>query len=134
MADARPLITVFLYCTRVKCVWSHFSPLLSLILGKQFTCTPSVVFFFCWPHISAKRSVIARFIIKTIIYGVWLFRNKSTFRNVKDNHRAIIRYVSFDILSRIRVDFFRLTSSYFLDRWSFPPFIIVNDGLLNVDI
>ena len=50
------------------------------------------------------------------------------------NHRAIIRYVSFDILSRIRLDFFRLTSSCFLDRWSFPPFITVNDGLPNVDI
>ena len=87
----------FLYCSRVQCVWSHFSPLLFQILGRQFTCTPPVVFFFCWPNISAKRSAIARFIIKTIIYGVWLFRNKSTFRNVKDNYRAIIRYVSFEI-------------------------------------
>ena len=124
----------FLYCVRVKCVWSHFSSLLSLILGKQFTCTPPVVFFFCWPHISAKRSAIARFVIKTIIYGVWLFRNKSTFRNVKDNHRAIIRYVSFDISSRVRVDFLPLTSSRFLDRWFFPPFISITDGLLNINI
>ena len=124
----------FLYCSRVKCVWSHFSPFLSQILGRQFTCTPPVVFFFCWPNISAKRSAIARFIIKTIIYGVWLFRNKSTFRNAKDNYRAIIRYVSFDISSRIRVDFLRLTSSCFLDRWSSPPFVCVSDGLLNVNI
>ena len=124
----------FLHCVRVKCVWSHFSSLLSLILGKQFICTPPVVFFFCWPHISAKRSAIARFVIKTIIYGVWLFRNKSTFRNVKDNHRAIIRYVLFDISSSVRVDFLRLTSFRFLDRWSFPPFISINDGLLNVNI
>ena len=85
------------------------------MLGRQFTCTPPVVFFFSWPNISAKRSAIARFIIKTIIYGVWLFRNiKSTFRNVKDNYRAIIRYVSFDISSRVRVDSLRLTSSCFL--------------------
>ena len=104
------------------------------VLGRRFTFSPPVVFFFCWPSISAKRSAIARYIIKTIIYGVWLFRNKSTFQNVKDNHRAIIRYVSFDISSRIRIDFVRLTSSRFLDRWSFPPFISVNDGLLNVNI
>ena len=124
----------FLYCSRVKCVWSYFSPLLSQILGKQFAFTPSVVFFFCWPSISAKRSAIARYIIKTIIYGVWFFQNKSTFRNIKDNHRAIIRFVSFDIASRIRLDFVRLTSSHFLDRWSFPPFILVNDGLVNINI
>ena len=120
----------FLYCSRVKCVWSHFSPLLSQILGRQFTCTPPVVFFFCWLNISAKRSAIARFIIKTIIYGVWLFQNKSTFRNVKDNYCAIICYVSFDISSRNRVDFLRLTSSSFLDRWSFPPFVCVSGGIL----
>ena len=124
----------FLNCSRVKFVWSHFSPLLSQILGRQFAFTPPVVFFFCWPPVSAKRSAIARYIIKTIIYGVWFFRNKSTFRNIKDNHRAIIRFVSFDISSRIRLDFVRLTSSRFLDRWSFPPFICVNDGLVSINI
>ena len=85
-------------------------------------------------YISAKRSAIVRFIIKTIIYGVWLFRNKSTFRNVKDNYCAIIHYVFFYISSRIRVDFLRLTSSCFLDRWCFSPFACVSDGLLNVNI
>ena len=124
----------FLYCSRVKLVWSHFSPLLSQILGRQFALTPPVVFFFCWPSISAKRSAIARYIVKTIIYGVWFFRNKSTFRNIRDNHRAIIRLVSFDISSRIRLDFVRLTSSRFLARWSFPPFISVDGGLVNINI
>ena len=74
-----------------------------------------------------------RYIIKTIIYGVWFSRNKSTFQNIKDN-RAIIRFVSFDISSRIRLDFAHLTSSHFLDRWSFPPFICVNDGLVSINI
>lgn len=60
----------FLNCSRVKCVWSYFYPLLSPILGKQFTSNSPVVFFFCWRVISAKRSAIARYIIKTIIYGV----------------------------------------------------------------
>ena len=124
----------FLYCSKVKCVWSYFSPLLSQILGEEFAFTPPVVFFFCWPSISAKRSAITRYIIKTIIYWVWFFRNKSTFRNIKDNHRAIIRFVSFDISSRICLDFVRLTSSRFLDRWSFPPFICVNDGLVSINI
>ena len=124
----------FLNCSRVKFVSSYFSPLLSQILGKQFTFTSPVVYFFCWPPISAKRSAIAHYIIKTIIYGIWLFRNKSTFRNVKDNHRAIIRFFPFDICSRIHLDFVCLTPSCFLDRWSFPPFVCVNDGLLNIHI
>ena len=123
----------FLNCLRVKFVWSYFSLLLSQILGRQFTFTSPVVFFFCWPPISA-RSTIARYIIKTIIYGVWLFRNKSTFQNVKDNNQAIIRFVTFDISSCIRIDYVCLTSSCFLHRWSFPPFIRVNNVLLNINI
>ena len=61
----------FFNCARVKCVWRHFSPLLSRVLGRQFTPTPPLVFFFSWPSISAKKSAIVHFVIKTIIYGVW---------------------------------------------------------------
>ena len=114
-------------------MWLHFSPLLSRVLGKQFLLSSPVVFFFRFPFISAKKSATARDVIKTIIYGVWFFQNKTTFQNIKDNHRAIIRFVSFDIASRVRIDFHRL-SSRFLDQWSFPPFIYVNNGLLNVNI
>lgn len=46
----------------------------------------------------------------------------------------MIRFVSSDIASRVRIDFHRLSSSRFLDQWSFPPFIYVNNGLLNVNI
>ena len=124
----------FLNCVRVKCVWRHFSPLISRVLGRQFTPTSPFVFFFSWPSISAKKSTIARFVIKTIIYGVWFFRNKTTFRNIKGNYRAIIRFVSFDISSRVRINFHRLSLSSFLDLWSFPPFFQVNNGLLNVNM
>ena len=123
----------FLNCSRVKCVWLHFSPPLSRVLGKQFLASSPVVFFFCFPSISAKKSATARDVI-TIIYGVWFFRNKTTFQNIKDNHRAIIGFVSSDIASRVRIDFYRLSSSRFLEQWSFPPFIYVNNGLLNVNI
>ena len=58
----------------------------------------------------------------------------TTFRNIKDSYRAIIRFVSFDISSRVRIDFHRLSASCFSDQWSFPPFICVSDGLLNVNI
>lgn len=90
--------------------------------------------FLCFPSISAKKSATALDVMKTIIYGVWFFRNKTTFRNIKNNHRAIIRFVSSDISSRVHIDFHRLSSSRFLDQWSFPPFVYVSNGLLNVNI
>ena len=57
----------FLNCSRVKCVWLFFSPLISRVLGGQFAPTPPFFFFFRWPSISAKKSAIARLVIKTII-------------------------------------------------------------------
>ena len=112
--DARPLTIAFLIVLELNVYWLHFSPLLSRVLGRQFAPTPPFVFFFCWPSISAQKFVIARYVIKTIIYGVWYFRNKTTFRGIKDNHRAILRFSSFDISSRVRIDFHCLTSSRFL--------------------
>ena len=97
------------------CLDSFFSTV-SRVLGKQFTSTPPVVFFLCWPATSAKKSATARYIIKTIITVVWLFRNKTSFRNIKDNYPAIIRFVSFDISSHISTDFLHLTLSHFLDH------------------
>lgn len=113
----------FLDCPRVKRVWSHFSPVLSRVLGNQFASSPPFVFFFRWPSISAKKSAILPFIINTIIYAAWFFWNKTTFQNIKDNYRAIIRFVVFNISSRVQIDFRRLTASRFLDQWSFPPLL-----------
>ena len=39
-----------LHCARVKAVWSHFSPVLSSLLGVTFLPTCIFVFFFQWPR------------------------------------------------------------------------------------
>ena len=60
----------FLKCTRVKRVWDYFSPLLSSLLGIQFDVNTATVFFFAWPSPCFKISRIARFLIKSIFYGI----------------------------------------------------------------
>ena len=72
----------FLNCIRVKRVWARFAPALTLVLGSPFVPNTFTVFFFLWPSASAKRARIARHLVKSILYGIWVFRNKATFYNV----------------------------------------------------
>ena len=51
----------FLNCSRVKAVWSHFSPILASLLGVTFLPNCLFVFFFQWPHVDARRARLARF-------------------------------------------------------------------------
>ena len=49
----------------------------------------------------APRSArLARFLIKTTLYGIWKFRNKATFHNSHEDSQAIIRYIKTDIRNR----------------------------------
>ncbi len=110
----------FVNCQRVKKVWEHFSPTLSALLGNVFTANVLTVFFFRWPSNIRKTNRIAHFMIKTILYAIWKFRNKTTFHNGTEDHRAIIKYATHDIKSRIRLDHYRLSESAFLEIWGIP--------------
>ena len=107
----------FLNCARVKAVWSHFSPVLSSLLGVTFSPNCLFVFFFQWPRVDVNKARLARFVIKTVLYGIWTFRNKSTFHNGNEDSRAIIRYIKTDIRKRISLDHFRLSHSNFVSAW-----------------
>ena len=110
--DARPLTIAFFYCTRVKNTWFHFSLLLTRVLGTQFTLSLlSVFFFFQLPSVSQKRLNLLYFIVKTILYGIWVFCIRATCQNGKEDHRVIIKFISSDISMRVRLDQFRLTES-----------------------
>ena len=137
----------FLNCSRVKRVWAHFVPILTLVLGTQFVSNLLFVFFFLWPSVSSKRARIARFIVKSILYGIWTFRNKTTFHNGNEDHRAIIRYIILyyiiyyiiyyitnDIQQRIILDHIRLSEDRFLRYWAVPSFCAIEDGVLQFDI
>ena len=91
---------------RVKRVLDYFSPLLSSFLGIQIDANIPSVLFFAWPSPCFKISRIACFLIKSILYGIWRFRNKATFYNYVMNCRAIFKLVICDVKCRIKFDFF----------------------------
>ena len=124
----------FLNCGRVKRVWSHFAPTLSLVLGSQFAISLLTVFFFRWPSVSAKRARIARHLVKSILYGIWIFRNRATFQNGREDHRAIVCYVHNDLKQRVFLDSKRLSQSRFRDLWLLDGFCAVENGLPRVII
>ena len=118
----------FINCVIAKRVWSFFASSLNRVLGVTFTISLLFIFFFKWPPVYAKRSRVARYIIKSILYGIWVFRNKATFHNGTVDHCAIIHYVVSDIRNRLKLDFFRLSESKFSSLWLIPDFVSVRNG------
>ena len=109
----------FINCRRVKPVWAHFVPLVSALLNSPFVPNCSSVFFFqfqCLP----RHLRILLFLIKTILYGIWKFRNKATFHNGKEDSKALIRYIKSNIKNRILIDKHRLSPLTFRDLWWHP--------------
>lgn len=81
----------FLNCLRVKQVWDHFAPSLAHFLGVTFSVNLLFIFFFKWLPVPDKKACVCRFLIKSILYGVWVFRNKATFHN---GQRTIVQLSS----------------------------------------
>ena len=118
----------FMNCARVKLVWDHFAPSLARLLGFAFSVNLLFIFFFKWPPVPDNKARVCRFLIMSILYGVWVFRNKATFHNGREDHRAIIKYISNDVRKRVKLDFFRLPESQFFRFWFTPGFCTVVDG------
>ena len=97
----------FLNCVRVKRVWHYFSPIFSPLLSSTFVRNCVSVFFFKWVATNQKYVRIARYLVKSILYGIWKFRNKCTFHNGTERSDAIIKYIIHDVKMRIHLDFFR---------------------------
>ena len=85
----------FLNCPKAKSVWLHFTPLLSALLSCPFVPNCASVFFYQFPCYQSKNLRLLLFVIKTILYGIWKFRNKATFIMGKK-----IRRLLYDILIR----------------------------------
>ena len=110
----------FLNCVRAKWVWHYFSPILSALLSCTFVRNCVFVFFFKWLTTNSKHAHIARYLIKSILYAIWKFRNKCTFHNGTERSDAIIKYISHDIKTRIRIDFSRSSPTSFRNAWESP--------------
>ena len=117
----------FLNCIRAKRVWSYFGPLLSALLKVPFVANVKFVFFYLWgPNLNQR----ALYIIKTILYGIWTFRNKATFHNGTETPRAIVRYIKQDITTRLKVDFNRFSADRFTRMWCHPNLCEINNDKL----
>ena len=107
----------FLNCLRAKRVWATLTPALSSLLPQPFVVNYQSVFFYSRFNASDKNNAIARYLVKTVLYALWHFRNKATFHNGTEDHRAIIRYICHDIATRLLVDFSRLPERKFCSLW-----------------
>ena len=99
----------FLNCHTVKKVWPAFRPVLSSVLATPFKSNVKTVEFFLWTATCNKTTVIVRYLIKSILYGIWVFRNKSTFHNSTEDYWAIVCDMCHDIAVRLHIDFSRMT-------------------------
>ena len=122
----------FLNCSRVKRVWVRFAPVLSLLTQTSFRASVATAFFFRWSSNHRKRNAVARFVIKSVLYAIWIFRNASTFRNRSDESSAIIRYAVQDIIGRVKLDHYRLPAPVFSSLWEFPGFCCLDGGSVKV--
>ena len=120
----------FLNCPRAKRVWSFFGPTLSALLKVPFVANVKFVFFFLWASSGPTLNQRALYLIKTILYGIWTFRNKATFHNGTKTPRAIARYIRQDITVRLKVDFSRFSVDRFTKMWCHPNLCEVNNGKL----
>ena len=122
----------FINCKRAKRVWSLLVPTLSALLNTTFVVNVNTIFFFMWPSASAKADRLARFLIKSTLYQLWAFRNRTTFHGGTDDERAIVRSLTADISLRLRADHFHLSPQNFTRAWVTPTVCTVTNGQLEI--
>ena len=123
----------FLNCPRAKEVWSLFGPTRSALLAIPFVANVKTVFFYLWAP-GPLRNHRALYLIKTILYSIWSFRNKTTFHNGTESSRAIVRYIRQDITMRLKVDFSRYPSDHFDKLWCHPSFCEIKNSKLVIHL
>ena len=81
----------------VKRVWHRLSATLSALLSSTLFVIACLFSFFSWQTTNQKNARIAHDLVKSILYGIWKFRNKCTFYNGTERPDAIIRYIIQDV-------------------------------------
>ena len=120
----------FLNCSWAKRAWLAYTPILSALLNVPFVPNVKSVFFYLWHLKRPTSNLRALYFIKTILYGIWFFRNKATFHNGTESPRAIVRFIKQDISTRLKVDFIRYSLDRFSKMWCHPHLCEINRGKL----
>ena len=50
---------------------------------------------------SKESTYFSLYIIKTIVYGIWVVRNKATFHTGKERSKAITKYITSVVKKRV---------------------------------
>ena len=82
---------------------------------SPFAVLPFSFFQLPFPNDKSRRLLL--FLIKSILYGIWRFRNKAVFHNGREDSRANTKYIIIDIKNRIKADRFRFSPSKFRSLW-----------------
>lgn len=123
----------FFTCQRLGKVWNHFHP----FLLKPFPLSLSfknLIFLSGSP--SDPKAIVFSFIVKTILYEIWISHNRATFRTKHDTPNAIIQNVHPEISFRIKHEFDRLRIAPFEKLWAVNQCLceITDDGLLKINV
>ena len=110
----------FLHCRRTRGVWRHFHHTLSALTVQDFVPNIQNVFFYAWSSTASQAHRLTRYVIQSILYGIWFFRNKATFHNGRETFPAIVRFIRQDMILRLNVDLYRLPPAQFKDLWCHP--------------
>ena len=112
----------FLHCRRTRGVWRHFHHTLSALTVWDFVPNIRTVFFYALSRTTSQAHRLTRYVIQSILSGIWFFRNKATFHNGRETSPAIVRFIRQDMITRLNVDLYRLPLSEFNDLWCHPSF------------
>ena len=96
-------------------MWRHFHHTLSALTVEDFVPNIRNVFFYAWSRTASQVHRLTRYVIQSILYGIWFFRNKATFHNGRETSPAIVRFIRQDMITRLGVDLYRLPPSQFKD-------------------
>ena len=117
----------FLHCRRTRGVWRHFHHTLSALTVQDFVPNVRNVVFYDCSKTFSKEHRLTRYVTQSILNGVWMFRNKATFHNGKENSSAIVKFIRNDMITRLNVDFSRLSLNDFQRVWCHPALCEVHE-------
>ena len=69
---------------------------------------------------SKESTYFSLYIIKTIVYGIWVVRNKATFHIGKERSKAITKYITSVVKKRVMYDKHRFSPAKSRSLWTHP--------------
>jgi len=106
---------LFLECPRVFFVWQWVKRLLRPVV-KDLRLD-GLFIFLCNFDFGSQINVIVMFVIETVLYCIWTFRNRATFDNCVVHSDNIIQFCRSLIRKRLLVERLRLNDELFRETW-----------------